>query len=192
MAKGDIIPFPLVRRVPLTAVLERYGFLGNLKRVGKSLVGCCPIHKGSNRKQFVVDPTREAWKCFSPHHDAGGGVLEFVAEFENVTIREAAQLIAKWFAIRPIEHQRERRRPVSGEKPSHKAFVVEDRGEGDDADAFWTRVGSAWPHKDGKGLNIFLSALPANGRLVLREYTDEDAKKEEDDKKARASNNKKR
>lgn len=187
MAKGDIIPFPEVRRVPLTAVLERYGLLGDLKRVGASLFGCCPIHKGTNRKQFVVDPSRELWRCFSPEHDRGGGVLEFVSEFENVTLREAARLIAQWFAIAPIEHQRERRRPMSGERPSHKAFVVENRdGDQDDA-GFWTRIGSAWPHKDGKGLNIVLSALPANGRLVLREYSDEDAKKDEDEKKARTS-----
>ena len=26
--------------------------------------------------------------------------------------------------------------------------TVEDRGEGSEGDAFWTRVGSAWPHKD--------------------------------------------
>jgi hypothetical protein len=62
---------------------------------------------------------------------------------------------------------------VSG-RPSHKAYVVEDRGEGEDNDAFWTRVGSAWPHKDGKGLNVALAAVPTNGRLVLREYTDQD------------------
>ena len=62
------------------------------------------------------------------------------------------------------------------QKPSHKAFTVEDRGEGDDGDAFWTRIGSAWPHKDGKGFNIVLSALPVNGRIVLREFTDEDSK----------------
>ena len=69
---------------------------------------------------------------------------------------------------------------MSGERPSHKCFVVEDRGEGDDKDAFWTRIGSAWPHKDGKGLNLQLAALPANGgRIVLREYTEDDAKEEE-------------
>jgi hypothetical protein len=70
-------------------------------------------------------------------------------------------------------------------KPSHKVFVVEDKeGEGDN-DAFWTRIGSAWPHKDGKGLNLVLSALPINGRLVLREYTPEDEKKDDDRKVAR-------
>ncbi|WP_363156629.1 CHC2 zinc finger domain-containing protein [uncultured Hyphomicrobium sp.] len=189
MPKGEIIPFPEVRRVPLTAVLERYGLLADLKRVGISLVGCCPIHKGSNRKQFVVDPTRSMWKCFSPHHDAGGGVLEFVAEYENVTTREAARLVAQWFAIAPIEHRTERRRKMAGERPSHKAFVVEDRGEGEDQ-GFWTKIGSAWPHKDGKGLNIVLAALPANGRIVLREYTDED--QAEDEKKSAANKGKRK
>jgi hypothetical protein len=47
----------------------------------------------------------------------------------------------------------------------HGVFVVE--GEGDNE--FWTRVGGAWPHKDGKGFNIQLSSLPLNGRLVVRE-----------------------
>ena len=67
-------------------------------------------------------------------------------------------------------------------KPSHKAYVVEDRDvpEGEDNDAFWTRVGSAWPHKDGKGLNVVLSALPIGGRLVLREYTEKDQKADEE------------
>jgi len=71
---------------------------------------------------------------------------------------------------------------VSGERPSHKVFVVEDRQEGDDqSNAFWTRVGSAWPHKDGKGLNLQLaSGVAVSGRVVLREYTPDD---EEHDKK---------
>lgn len=178
--------FEQVRRaVPLAAVLERYHVLGKLKRSGRQLVGCCPIHGGSNKKQFVVDLDKQLWRCFSPEHDSGGSILEFVAEMEKVEIKEAAELIAQWFAIaprRPIEKTKERRRMMSGEKPSHKAFVVEDRGEGNDADAFWTRIGSAWPHKDGKGLNVVLSALPVGGRVVLREYTDEDAA--EDEKKA--------
>ncbi|CAN0485356.1 unnamed protein product, partial [Phaeothamnion confervicola] len=130
------------------------------------------------------------WKCFSPHHDAGGGVLEFVAEFEGVSKREAAQLIARWFALAPIEHRKARRKNVSGEKPSHKAYVVENREGDEDEKGFWTRIGSAWPHKDGKGLNVVLAALPANGRLVLREYTEEDAA--EDDKKAAVNKAKRR
>ena len=50
--------------------------------------------------------------------------------------------------------------------PSHNVFTVEDRGEGEDP--FWLKIGAAWPHKDGKGFNITLSALPPDNRLVLR------------------------
>jgi hypothetical protein len=35
----------------------------------------------------------------------------------------------------------------------HGVYVAE--GEGDKA--FWTRIGAAWPHDDGKGFNISLS-----------------------------------
>jgi hypothetical protein len=67
-------------------------------------------------------------------------------------------------------------------KPSHKVFVVEDKDvpEGEENDAYWTRVGSAWPHKDGKGLNVVLAALPIGGRLVLREYTERDEKADQE------------
>jgi hypothetical protein len=73
---------------------------------------------------------------------------------------------------------------MSGERPSHKCFVVEDRESAGGKEAFWTRIGSAWPHKDGKGFNLQLSALPASGgRIVLREFTDEDGA-EQDERKA--------
>lgn len=49
-------------------------------------------------------------------------------------------------------------------KPAFDAFVVD--GDGDDA--FWTKIGAAWPHEDGKGYNVQLNALPVNGRIALR------------------------
>jgi hypothetical protein len=65
------------------------------------------------------------------------------------------------------------------------ANVPREETEGEGNDVFWTRIGSAWPHKDGKGLNLVLSALPINGRLVLREYTPDDEKKDEEKKVAK-------
>ncbi len=50
-------------------------------------------------------------------------------------------------------------------RPTHSVFSVE--GEGDSA--FWTKIGAAWAHEDGKGFSITLSCLPLNGRLTLRE-----------------------
>lgn len=65
---------------------------------------------------------------------------------------------------------------MSNGKPSHKVFVVENRDTDADTEqgGFWTRVGSAWPHKDGKGLNIQLvPGVAVHGRVVLRENDDE-------------------
>ena len=46
---------------------------------------------------------------------------------------------------------------MSTGKPSHKVFVVESATcGGQPKGGFWTHVGSAWPHKDGKGLNVQL------------------------------------
>ncbi len=55
-------------------------------------------------------------------------------------------------------------------KPTFSVFTVEDRGEGNDP--FWLKIGAAFDHKDGKGYNLMLQALPTDGRLVLREYKD--------------------
>ena len=142
---------------------------------GHVLRGLCPIHGGSNPKQFTVNIKNNTWFCFGDCR-RGGSILELVASMERTDIHDAAVRIASWFSI-PSPHYKQRCTLMSdNQKPSHKAFTVEDRAEGDDGDAFWTRIGSAWPHKDGKGFNIVLSALPVNGRIVLREFSDEDAK----------------
>ncbi len=66
---------------------------------------------------------------------------------------------------------------ASNSKPAFDVFIVDDRG--DDQDAFWLKVGAAFPHKDKDGMNIVLQALPTNGRLVLRRFKE----KEEEEKK---------
>jgi hypothetical protein len=39
----------------------------------------------------------------------------------------------------------------------------------------WTKVGVAFPHRDGTGFNLELSALPLDGRLVALVPNDEEA-----------------
>ncbi len=48
------------------------------------------------------------------------------------------------------------------------AYTVDeyDAGNGKKAKT-WTRIGAAFPHKDGLGLNVQLRALPVDGRIVL-------------------------
>ena len=55
-------------------------------------------------------------------------------------------------------------------KPLGVFTVREGRNESDKD--FWTRIGAAWPHKDGKGFNVVLDAFPVNGKLVIREQQD--------------------
>ena len=40
----------------------------------------------------------------------------------------------------------------AGKAPSHVVYHVRDRGEGQKS--FWTRIGSAWAHADGKGWRL--------------------------------------
>ena len=39
---------------------------------------------------------------------------------------------------------------------------------GDGSDGQWTKVGVAFPHKDGKGLSLIFDAIPIEGRIALR------------------------
>jgi hypothetical protein len=51
-------------------------------------------------------------------------------------------------------------------KPAYTAYHVRD---GKEDSSYWTRIGVAWPHKDGKGLDVQLDGLaPLDGRIVLR------------------------
>lgn len=52
-------------------------------------------------------------------------------------------------------------------RPTHRIYAVSKK-EGD-AKAFWTDIGAAWPHKDGKGFNLKLTACPlGEHELVIR------------------------
>lgn len=57
-------------------------------------------------------------------------------------------------------------------KPSHIAYSVRDIEGGK---GFFNRVGVAFAHKDGKGLDILLDAIPLDGKICLREYTEKPA-----------------
>ena len=56
-------------------------------------------------------------------------------------------------------------------KPTYLVYHVADREQdgSNEKSSFWTKIGAAWPHKDGKGFNLFVEMLPLDGRLVLRE-----------------------
>lgn len=53
-------------------------------------------------------------------------------------------------------------------QPSHIAYHVREGAE----KPYFNRVGSAFEHRDGKGFNVLLDAMPVDGKITLR--TNED------------------
>lgn len=56
-------------------------------------------------------------------------------------------------------------------QPTHRAYTVIKREGQED---FWLNLGLAFAHADGKGFNIVLQALPIDGKIVLREPTEDE------------------
>jgi hypothetical protein len=56
-------------------------------------------------------------------------------------------------------------------QPRYRAYsVIQRTGRRD----FWAPIGAAFSHNDGLGLNILLSALPLDGKVVLRPAKEKD------------------
>lgn len=53
--------------------------------------------------------------------------------------------------------------------PTHIAYQVR---EGSNDKNYWTRIGAAWAHKDGKGFNIQLDSFPRDGSITLRDASE--------------------
>ena len=58
---------------------------------------------------------------------------------------------------------------TASKTPTHIAYHVRDR-EG--KKGFWTRIGAAWQHNDGKGFSVQLEVVPLDGRIALRVATE--------------------
>jgi hypothetical protein len=56
-------------------------------------------------------------------------------------------------------------KPTETKAPSYIAYHVRDKAG---SESYWTRIGAAWPHADGKGLNLVIETVPLDGRITLR------------------------
>ena len=64
----------------------------HLTKKGSSYWGCCPFHS-EKTPSFHVVPDRQIYKCFGC--GKGGGAINFVMEMENLSFREAVEVLAK-------------------------------------------------------------------------------------------------
>jgi hypothetical protein len=58
--------------------------------------------------------------------------------------------------------------PAEAMAPTYlNVFTVEEYESNGKTQKKWTRIGAAFPHKEGEGFNIELKAFPVDGRLVV-------------------------
>ena len=58
--------------------------------------------------------------------------------------------------------------PTGPKAPTHIAYHVRETAGPKGKKSFWTRIGAAWAHADGKGFNLQLEIVPLDGRVSLR------------------------
>lgn len=85
---------------------EVVGRVVTLKRAGSNLVGNCPFHS-ERTPSFTVFPATSSYYCFGC--GAGGDVVTFVMQTENIEYREAIELLAKRVGIKVEENYDNRR-----------------------------------------------------------------------------------
>jgi hypothetical protein len=71
----------------------------------------------------------------------------------NVEPMRADRFVSDWQRATPerkdfIMARTSTAAPTEPKTPAFQAYKVTNKGD----DSFWTKVGSAWPHRDGKGL----------------------------------------
>jgi DNA primase len=81
------------RQLDIVEVISEYV---PLKKVGNSYSALCPFH-AEKTPSFYVSPARQIWKCFGC--GKGGDVIKFVAEYENISYREAAKLLVQKYNL---------------------------------------------------------------------------------------------
>ncbi|MBQ4316874.1 MAG: DNA primase [Clostridia bacterium] len=82
------------------------GRVVTLKRAGSNLVGNCPFHS-ERTPSFTVFPATSSYYCFGC--GAGGDVVTFVMQTENVEYREAIEFLAKRAGIKVEENYEARK-----------------------------------------------------------------------------------
>ncbi|HUR72405.1 MAG TPA: DNA primase [Candidatus Limnocylindrales bacterium] len=67
-----------------------------LKKSGRNHMGLCPFH-GEKTPSFTVNEEKGIFHCFGCH--AGGGVFQFLMQYDHVSFPEAVEQLAKRYGI---------------------------------------------------------------------------------------------
>jgi hypothetical protein len=65
-----------------------------------------------------------------------------------------------------LKNKRKNIMTTQSKKPSHHVYTV--RAGAENGSDFWTKIGVAFAHNDGKGFSVILEAFPVDGKLTIR------------------------
>jgi len=143
----------------------------NLKRVGNTYRGCCPLHEGNNESSFTIYNDRNYY-CFAC--GKGGNIINFVSEQEGIGYIEAVEMLAQKANIdlgKDDEWQREKtifeKNQSIADKHYRQLDVIRDylhdeRGLTDETiDNFYLGYDN-----NRKGKSIVIPLHDKNGRIV--------------------------
>lgn len=85
-----------------------------LEDTGKQLRGCCPIHKGSDKRDFVITPSKGLFYCFKCKE--GGDLIKLYAAVTGTDQKMAATEIARLTGVSD-SNQKEGDREVGSQSP---------------------------------------------------------------------------
>lgn len=114
MSNLDLGPASVARVREAADIVDVISDHVTLKRRGSRWIGLCPFHQ-EKTPSFSVDAERGLYYCFGCH--AGGDVIRFVMELENLSFPEAVESLARRFGVQlPEASPGARTRRDSGER----------------------------------------------------------------------------
>jgi hypothetical protein len=118
MKEGDEgwLDFKAIKeRADARAVLSHFGLLEHLEERGAELTGWCPFGDEHGKKDsFSMNVEKKTFQCFACK--ARGSLLDFVAKFENVDLREAAQMVQSIMGDGETKEEKKGGRPYGKSK----------------------------------------------------------------------------
>jgi len=154
--------------VSLQMALDHYG-INWLRKNGSELRGRCPIHQAGGNDAFHVNPTKNAFHCFSCK--AKGNVLDFVAAKEKCSVRDAAVKLQEWFGTNSTTVLAERKPSTEekrgeGTEPGNKPLGFELKGV-DLAHPYLAERGITKETAETFGVGLFSGRGSLSGRVVI-------------------------
>ncbi len=94
---NDWIDFNLIKQSVSMEMLIIYFGLFRVSRKGAEVRLKCPFHNGKSDNSMAINLATDTFYCFGCK--SRGGVIDFVAKYNDCSAKDAALRLNEWFAI---------------------------------------------------------------------------------------------